>query len=121
MTSTVFTSGTVIESPWLNDVNTQVYAGPNNSLGTPYLPAGTGAVATTVQTKLQESVSVKDFGAVGNGTTNDTTAIQACATYCTANSKTMYIPAGTYKITTAIVASCSIRGDGPKVSIIKNY
>ena len=42
-----------------------------------YTPAGTGAVATTVQTKLQESVNVKDFGAVGNGVANDTTAIQA--------------------------------------------
>jgi len=42
-----------------------------------YLPAGTGAVATTVQTKLRESVSVKDFGAVGNGVADDTAAIQA--------------------------------------------
>lgn len=33
-----------------------------------YLPAGTGAVATTVQSKLREVVSVKDFGAVGNKT-----------------------------------------------------
>jgi hypothetical protein len=32
-----------------------------------YTPAGTGAVATTVQSKLRESVSVKDFGAVGDG------------------------------------------------------
>jgi hypothetical protein len=40
-----------------------------------YLPAGTSAVATIVQTKLRESVSVKDFGAVGDGVTNDLTAI----------------------------------------------
>jgi hypothetical protein len=36
-----------------------------------YTPAGTGAVLTTVQAKLRESVSVKDFGAVGDGVTDD--------------------------------------------------
>jgi len=42
-----------------------------------FIQSGTGAVATTVQTKLRESVSVKDFGAVGDGVADDTAAIQA--------------------------------------------
>ena len=43
-----------------------------------YLPAGTGAVATTVQAKLRESVSVEDFLPLAFVATNDATAyIQA--------------------------------------------
>lgn len=42
-----------------------------------YLPAGSGAVATTVQTKLRESVSVQDFGADPTGAVDATTAINA--------------------------------------------
>ncbi len=46
-----------------------------------YNPAGTGAVPTTVQAKLRQTVSVKDFGAVGDGVTNDASAILAAFNY----------------------------------------
>jgi hypothetical protein len=95
MTSTVFTTGTVITAPWLNDVNAKTYN--DTSATVAYTPAGTGAVATTVQTKLRESVSVKDFGAVGDGITNDAAAFTAAWT--ASNPKAVLVPAGTYLIT----------------------
>jgi len=93
MSSTTFTSGTVIASTWLNDVNTKTYN--DNSSTVAYTPSGTGAVTTTVRAKLQEVVSVKDFGATGNGTTDDTAAIQAAINASTS----VYFPIGTYSVT----------------------
>jgi hypothetical protein len=42
-----------------------------------YDPPFTGGVATNVEAKLSEYVSVKDFGAVGDGVTDDTAAFNA--------------------------------------------
>lgn len=42
-----------------------------------FLQSGVGAVARTVQAKLSETVSVKDFGAVGDGVTDDSAAFIA--------------------------------------------
>lgn len=69
-----------------------------------YTPAGAGAVATTVQTKLRQTVSVMDFGAVGNGSTSDQTAIVAAVTYCAANNAILYWPPGNY-VSSASVTS----------------
>lgn len=63
-----------------------------------YRPAGTGAVATDVQTKLEESVSVKNFGAVGDGVTDDTSAIQAAIN----SGSAVYIPDGTFSFNSQI-------------------
>ena len=77
-----------------------------------YLPAGTGAVATTVQTKLRESVSVKDFGAVGDGVTDNTAALKACFDYAIPIAATVVIPSGTYKISGPLQTVTSIGSGG---------
>ena len=57
----------------------------------------TGAVNRAINAKLQDVLSVKDFGAVGDGTTNDTTAIQAALNYVNSlGGGTVYFPQGTY-------------------------
>lgn len=83
----------------------------------------TGAVGKTVHQKLQESVSVKDFGAVGDGTTNDRNALQAAITYATLNNVALYIPTGTYYVpnnstSLSFTGNLTMYGDGMYNSIL---
>ena len=68
-----------------------------------FIQGGTGAVTRTMQDKVRESISVIDFGAVGNGTTDDTTAIQAAINYAgSIGGARVLFPAGSYRIITTI-------------------
>jgi len=94
----------------------------------PYTSAGTSAVATTVQAKLRESVSVKDFGATGDGVTDDTTAIQAAIDYAETVSAgytkagiAVYFPSGEYLVSSQLTVTddyIRLYGDGPRSSVI---
>ena len=64
-----------------------------------YNEGGTGAVNRVLTSRLQDYVSVKDFGAVGNGVANDTAAIQAAINAAQAGFGKLYVPAGTYNVT----------------------
>jgi hypothetical protein len=66
-----------------------------------YDPPFTGGVITNVEDKLAQYVSVKDFGAVGDGVADDTVAIQAALDAASA----IYFPSGTYKVTDTLVVS----------------
>ena len=82
-----------------------------------FLAAGTGAVQRTALTKFRDTVSVKDFGAVGDGVADDTAEINAALA---SGAKMVHFPSGNYKVsaTLNIPVNVSIIGDGVNASII---
>lgn len=58
--------------------------------------------ARDLSNRASDFVSVKDFGAVGNGVADDTAAIQAAVTACLSSKASLYVPAGSYKLTSQI-------------------
>lgn len=70
-----------------------------DACGVTYSPPFTGAVPYTVCEKLEQYVSVKDFGAVGDGVTDDTAAIQAAFD---SGQSYILIPDGDYVIDNSI-------------------
>jgi hypothetical protein len=94
---------------------------PNEALVT---ATGTTA-ARTLANRFADSVNIKDFGAVGDGITNDTLAFEALVTYCAAEGVDGFIPSGTYLIdpssrTFSSNNPFSIFGEGNSSSILKN-
>ena len=92
-TSVTFTNGLHVGALVKFTTTQQQGAGAVNASQVTYDPAGAGAVATNVQTKLRETVSVKDFGASPSNTSGqNTTAFQNAL-----NAHDMvYVPDGTY-------------------------
>lgn len=104
-----------------------------------YIPAGTGAVPTTVQDKLRESVSMFDFmtaaeiAAVKTNTYGAITSVHAAMQAAVNSISTtgagpgpagrVYLPAGTYRITSTITLpyGVSLSGDGALASVLWCY
>jgi hypothetical protein len=77
-------------------------------------PGSATSVARSLLSKLSDSVSVKDFGAKGDGVTDDTSAIQNAMAYASTTMNgavTVYFPAGTYEVSAPIVANSSVQMD----------
>lgn len=77
-------------------------AGPLDALS--FIQSGAGAKSRSAQDKMRERVTPDDFGAVGDGTTDDTAAVQDAVTSLVAAGGTVFFPKR-YKITSQITVS----------------
>ena len=106
--------------------------GVSAAIGSFYLRSGTGqawiktGAGNTAWERLVQSyawLSVKDYGAVGDGVTNDTAAVQQALTDCnTQGGGVVYFPRGTYAVTQLSMAghaNVQLLGTGSGGSIIK--
>src|SRR6202789_1467774 len=79
------------------------------------LSAWAGSVARSILARfLDMPISVKEFGATGNGTTDDTLAIQKAITALQGTGIDLLFPAGTYKVSNSlkVTALLNIAGSG---------
>ena len=89
-------------------------------------PTPSDPVVRTVQAKLDDFASVRDFGAVGDGVADDTVAINRALfqLYCVQSNsqvrRSLYFPAGTYRVTDTILipSYAKLVGEGADCSII---
>jgi len=112
VTAGSFVVGKIYRIASVGTTNFTLIGAVNNTVGTHFIATGVGTgtgtaqLSQTVETKLQEFISVKDFGAVGDGVVDDIAAINAAIAYAkaTTNVKGIYFPTGNYRITNSIDA-----------------
>jgi hypothetical protein len=89
-------------------------------------PTAGSEVALSLQNWMDQWCSVKDFGATGDGLTDDTEAINRALNqiYCVQDNtqvrRAIFFPAGVYRVTKTILIPtyATLYGDGPNSSII---
>ena len=128
-TTLTFSSAPTIGTDNIEVVTISTLAlGQSDSALSIFVQSGTGAVSRTVQSKLRESVSVKDFGAVGDGNrqgggTDNSAVLQNALDYLNSvGGGTLRVPAGVYRLNTALTAysNITIEMDGAALFDITN-
>lgn len=84
-----------------------------------FVAASNNAIVRTIQNKLRDTVSVKDFGAVGDGVTDDTAAFQAAVD----NGGKIFIPPGIYIFNQPVIITNTVIlvGAGRTTDLRRNY
>lgn len=97
---------TKLENPGVADASQVSYTYPDAN-----------AVTESVETRLAQYVSVKDFGAVGDGVTDDTDAIQNALDI----GGQIFFPTGTYKtnVLSVDIANTTLTGNGIGITILE--
>jgi hypothetical protein len=80
-------------------------------------PSGTGAVPRTFQARAGDVFNVKDFGATGDGSTNDHAAIAAADSAANTARGVLVFPAGTFYVATSLTLISSPQFEGGALSI----
>lgn len=121
-------SGTTITVSWatLSNETLTAWLGAVSAGSVSSLPAVVATGATeprTLSDRFGDVVNVLDFGATGDGVTDDTAAIQAAvdAAETAGGFRAVWLPAGDYQISSAITVSSNnvaLVGDGEHVTTI---
>jgi hypothetical protein len=106
--------------------NTYTYKGEAAGYVAQTGPAAGSPITQSLQARLDSFVVVTDFGAVGDGITDNTDAINRAMfeLYCRSNNvaarRGLYFPAGVYLISESIIIPpfAYLYGDGPTASVI---
>lgn len=87
-----------------------------------YQSSGAGAVQRNLYDKVSEAwLSVKDFGAKGDGVADETSFFTAAANQASVEGKKLYIPAGTYLLNDwSIPAGLDVFGAGQTKTTLRN-
>lgn len=116
-------------SNFLQFMSTYTFAGTDSGYTSQTGTSLLTPVTRSIQKVLDEYVSVRDFGAIGDGITDDTAAINRCIQQIYKNTlngvqvnvqRAIKFPAGTYKVTSSILIppNALLYGDGKNNTVI---